>query len=103
MNLANAGFRAVPVSSFRMSKCFRESKLLLYRHSQLEHRHIHRYQDECHDYSYYKDKEWLYYVVELLDLMFEFGIRVVCLGQKHLFEGIGLLTDFQQNEETLAI
>ena len=75
----------------------------LYRHSQLEHRHVHRYQDKRHDYAYHKNQQRFGYTVELPDFVFEPGVGIVRLGQKHLFKGIGLLSDFQQNEETFAV
>ena len=56
---------------------------LLYRHPHLEHREVHGDQDEGHDDADEQDERGLEDVVDLLDLIVEFGGHVVAEGFQH--------------------
>ena len=55
-------------------------KLLLYRHSHLEHRQVHGDKDEGYDDSDEEDEDWLKGAVDLLELVVEFRGHVVAEG-----------------------
>ena len=69
----------------------------MYRHPELEHRHIHRYQDEGDDDTYGKYQYRFGHIVELPDFIFKFRIGLICLSIKHFFKRVGFFTHFQQD------
>ena len=75
----------------------------MYRHTELEHRHIHGYEDECHYGSDTEDEYRLEDVVHLPDPELQLGCRTVSLVLEHAVQGGSLFPDPHEDGEPLPV